>query len=48
MVHLPNADSNMFSIKQKYVTEMKYVLQRVDICDPKSGFSGQPDKDIMH
>jgi hypothetical protein len=48
MVHLPNADSNMFFDKQKYVTEMKHVLQRIDIRDPKSGFSGQPDKDIIH
>jgi hypothetical protein len=48
MVHLQNADSNMFSVKYKYITEIKYVLQRVEICDVKYGFSGQPDKDIIH
>jgi hypothetical protein len=48
MVHLQNADSNMFSVKYKYITEMKYVLKTVEICAPKSGFSGHPDKDMAH
>jgi hypothetical protein len=48
MVDLQNTDSNMFSVKYKYITEMKYVLQRVVICAPKSGFSGHPYKDMVH
>jgi hypothetical protein len=48
MVHLQNADSSMFSLKYKFITEMEYVLLRVEICAPKSGFSGHPDKDMVH
>lgn len=48
MVHLQNAEGNMFSVKYKYITEMKYVLKRVEIYVLKSGFFGHPDKDMVH
>jgi hypothetical protein len=48
MVNLQNANGNMFSVKYEYITEMKYVIQRVEIYVPKCGFSGHPDKDMVH
>jgi hypothetical protein len=48
MGHIQNADGKMFSVKYKYITEMKYVIQRVETCAPKSGFFGHPDKDMVH